>query len=207
MGNKEIIIWLAVLLAVYMAVEVFTPQIKGYLGEKYISIILSRLPKNHYRAINNVLMKKSNGETTQIDHIVVSNYGIFVIETKNYKGLITGGEYVAQWTKHMGRKKYKFQNPIRQNYGHIKAIEEALSIPKDAFIPIIVFSPDAKLKVNCKTPVINNGWLQKTITSYKEPKLGDLQVAEVEGKINALNIYTKKAMREHIRRIREKQSA
>lgn len=47
----------------------------------------------------------------------------------------------------------------------------------------------------------------KTITSYKEPKLRDLQVAKVEGKINVLNIYTKKAMCEHIRRVREKQSA
>lgn len=55
--------------------------------------------------------------------------------------------------------------------------------------------------------MVNNGRLQKTITSYKEPKLGDLQVAEMDGKINALNIYTKKAMREHIRRVREKQSA
>ncbi len=35
-----------------------------------------------YKAIN-VLMLKTEGKTSQIDHVVVSNYGVFVIETKN----------------------------------------------------------------------------------------------------------------------------
>lgn len=64
---------------------------KGNAGEKAVSRKLSRLPKEEYKVLNNVMLATSKG-TTQIDHIILSIYGIFVIETKNYNGWIYGGE-------------------------------------------------------------------------------------------------------------------
>jgi hypothetical protein len=66
----------------------------------------------------------SQGSTTQIDHVLVSVYGIFVIETKNMKGWIFGDERSAQWTQSIFGKKSRFQNPLRQNYRHVKALAE-----------------------------------------------------------------------------------
>jgi len=60
--------------------RIFQPKIKGYIGEKSVAIILSFLPSDKYKIVNNILIK-SNGRTTQIDHLVISIYGIFVIET------------------------------------------------------------------------------------------------------------------------------
>ena len=72
-------IWLLVLLtAVY---RVFTPTIKGWFGEKKVAGYLSRLPEE-CTVLNDVILPTETG-TTQIDHIVVSPYGVFVIETKN----------------------------------------------------------------------------------------------------------------------------
>lgn len=123
---------------------------------------------------------------------------------KNYKGIITGGEYSDQWTKHMYKKKYKFQNPIRQNYGHIKALEELLQLPANTFVPIVVFTSDAKLCVKSKKPVINTRDLNKTIRSYETPKLNEKQVADIAEKIQNANIYSKDTMKKHVRSIRRK---
>ncbi len=200
-----IVICLIILYIADQLCDIYAPQIKGYWGEKRVAKILDSLPKEQYRVINNVLIKKGDNETAQIDHIVISNYGIFSIETKNYKGLITGSEFAQQWTKYMGKKKYKFQNPIRQNYGHIKALEKALELKKDNIISLIVFAQGAKLKVSCKTPVVNNSSLNKTIKSYQDQKFSAEQVDTIVNKINALNIYTKQAMREHVKQVKKKQ--
>ena len=60
---------------------------KGIVGEKIISVLLSGLPKEQYILLNDVILQTEK-LTTQIDHILVSVYGIFLIETKNYKGWI-----------------------------------------------------------------------------------------------------------------------
>ena len=60
---------------------------KGISGELVASYFLNKLDKSEYYIINNIILKIGD-RTTQIDHIVVSPYGIFVIETKDWKGKI-----------------------------------------------------------------------------------------------------------------------
>ena len=67
--------------------KVFVPDVKGFIGEKTVASELDRLPSEEYRILNDVLISFGSG-SSQIDHIVISIYGIFVIETKNYKGWI-----------------------------------------------------------------------------------------------------------------------
>jgi len=131
---------LAILIAVAgFAWGTYEAKIKGILGEKKVAAMLARLPHNQYRVFNDVLIKGNYG-MTQIDHVVLSTHGIFVIETKNYKGWISGGEYSDFWTKNMYGKKFKFRNPLMQNYAHIKTLSEILCVPEDMFISIVAFS-------------------------------------------------------------------
>lgn len=67
-----------------------------------------------YIVINNLKLN-TKGTISQIDHLVVSNYGIFVIETKNYKGWILGNEDSQNWTQVIYKYKNKFYNPVLQN--------------------------------------------------------------------------------------------
>ena len=57
---------------------------KGAIGEKRVARILKKLPEEKYSVINNLLLNNS-GYTSQVDHVVVSVYGIFVIETKTHR--------------------------------------------------------------------------------------------------------------------------
>lgn len=160
------IFYIIILTIGILVLQIFTSRIRGWIGEATVSTILSSLPSEEYRVINNVMLKNERG-TTQIDHVVVSVYGIFVIETKNYKGWITGGEYSKQWTKNMFGKKYKFRNPIKQNYGHVKALEKLLSLPSEMFIPIVVFTSSAELKVKTSSSVVYTVKLKKLLRSYQ----------------------------------------
>jgi len=108
-----------------------TPWFKGLLGEWLVKVSAKYLlDKDVYHAIHNVTLETSDG-TTQIDHIFVSRYGIFVVETKNYKGWIFGSEHQAMWTQRIFKVSHKFQNPLRQNYKHLKALEATLNVPLD----------------------------------------------------------------------------
>jgi hypothetical protein len=65
-------------------------MLKGFVGEAMGSLAAKLfLNSKVYRSLNNVTLKTDNG-TTQIDHVIVSRFGIFVIEAKNYQGWIFG---------------------------------------------------------------------------------------------------------------------
>jgi restriction system protein len=86
------------------------PEVKGWIGEKTTSFRMAlKLDSAMYRRVDNVIVPTSTG-TTQIDHIVVSPFGVFVIETKNMKGWIFGGADQGTWTQTLYREKHKFQN-------------------------------------------------------------------------------------------------
>ncbi|WP_425803601.1 NERD domain-containing protein [Desulfitobacterium sp. Sab5] len=197
-------LWLFIIVAsIY---QLYKPKIKGIIGEKTISAILTRLGPNKYKVIND-LMLNIDGRTSQIDHVVVSNYGIFVIETKNYKGWILGEEYSEKWTQVIYKRKEKFFNPIRQNYGHIQALKENLNeYPDVNFIPIIVFSVGADLKVNTQTKVIYSVNLLKTIREYAVETLRNEQKEAIYAKLQNLNISEKEVRTQHVDGIHKKKA-
>ena len=85
---------------------------KGWFGEKKTQFNLwLSLDTKLYRRLHDVIIPSNNG-TAQIDHILVSPFGIFVIETKNYKGWIYGSESQSNWTQVIYKSKHNFQNPL-----------------------------------------------------------------------------------------------
>ncbi len=158
---------LLIFLVLILLIKYLRPLIKGYLGELTIRFILSFLKKKDYKVIHNVRVFY-NGIMAQIDHIVVSKYGLFVIETKNYSGWIFGSENAHEWTQVIFKHKFKLYNPIKQNFGHIKAIRANLTAyPFLDYYPIVVFTRGSKLKINSSYPVIKYYNLLKTIKNSK----------------------------------------
>lgn len=122
---------------------------KGNYGEfRLYRKIIKIFGKKH--VFTNLYLDNISTEHTEIDVIAISKQGIYVFEMKNYSGYIYGSEKDQQWTQVLNRKsKYKFYNPLRQNYAHTKAAERYLGVSEETIIPVIVFSNRSKLsKIN-----------------------------------------------------------
>ncbi|MCM2329959.1 MAG: NERD domain-containing protein [Pseudomonas sagittaria] len=135
-----------------------TPLVKGWFGEAQSALAQELLlDKAIYTAINDITLPTANG-TTQIDHVVVSRYGIFVIETKNMKGWIYGSEKGATWTQNLYGRKYRFQNPLHQNYRHLRALAEFLKLDDSHFHSVVMFWGDVTLKNPLPPNVLTHGY-------------------------------------------------
>ena len=78
--------WLVPLMLVIGVLK--SPWFKGHLGEFAVNLAIKlRLDKETYHLIKNVTLPTEDG-STQIDHVIVSVYGVFTVETKNMKGWI-----------------------------------------------------------------------------------------------------------------------
>jgi len=103
------------------------------------------------------------------------------------------------------KKKTKFRNPIRQNWGHIYALKKVLSDFKQVtYHPIIVFTGSAELKnISSQIPVIYDRQLIRTIKDKTRiPNISIEQVKSLAGKLDEVNIIDKTARKEHNRQVR-----
>lgn len=184
-----------------------TPTGRGRIGESRVARVLSRLDSASYSVINDLLLPVSNGGSSQIDHVIVSLYGIFVLETKNYQGWIFGGEKSETWTQVIYNTKTRFRNPIKQNWSHIYALKEALQeFPSLPFIPIVVFVGNAKLKkIKASSPVVYLSQLMDTIQeNSKIQSLSSDDLAVISGLLHSQNCVERTARKEHIKHLEKK---
>ncbi|MEY4767891.1 MAG: hypothetical protein RL637_530 [Pseudomonadota bacterium] len=174
----------------------------GNVGELVFSEFSDKFLNDQYHIMNNVVLKAQNG-TTQIDQIIVSKFGVFVIEIKNYKGWIFGNEHQPQWTQTLTSGKYRFQNPLRQNYKHIKALQELLNYPESFFISLVVFSGQVEFKTQLPGNVVNGGIdYINFIKNHQSILLSDEQIKTVLQKIESYRL-TNQEHQNHIKKIKE----
>lgn len=158
---------------------------KGIVGEMETRFILSLFPKPKYRVINNVLIPTENG-TTQVDHVVVSPGGVFAVETKHKNGWIYGNEYDKEWTQVEFNKKYRFQNPLHQNYAHTKSLAQHLGIDHDKIHSVVVFWGSCELKTRMPDNVCKGGILSTELQRYIASKKQLLLTPEEVDSIHAM---------------------
>ncbi len=148
----------------------------GKRGEKMVAKELGRLKKKDYIVINDLMLPTSNGRTSQIDHVVVSTRGIFVIETKNHAGRISGGEHAQYWQQHLQSQSRGFYNPILQNRSHLRAIRRLLpKMDAELFSSMVVFTEAWRLDIKAEEIIRERHFLpdrhiQRTLIPEEEVK-------------------------------------
>ena len=159
-----------------IATVIKTPWFKGMVGEWFLNLSIRLfLDKREYRLLKNVTLPIEGG-TTQIDHIIVSRFGIFVIETKNMKGWIFGNPQHKRWTQQLYRRKHQFQNPLHQNYGHVMTLKSLLGLTDHQLHSVVYFIGDCSFK----TPMPENVLRRGLITYIKRKTTPVLSVEEVD---------------------------
>jgi restriction system protein len=167
-----------------------SPWFKGVFGESLVKFgAMVSLQAKTYKAIHNVTLPTLDG-STQIDHIIISPFGIFVVEAKNMKGWIFGGENQTQWTQQIFKHSYKFQNPLRQNYKHVKALQAVLDVPSSTIFSVVVFVGNSTFKTPMPPNVTYGGGYIRYIKSFNEPILSESEVQSVVAKIQSERLET-----------------
>jgi hypothetical protein len=198
------VFFVIIILVIFFVFKINKPRIKGFIGELKVAWQLDRLNAEEYKIFNNLLIVTGNG-SSQIDHVVISKYGIFVIETKNYKGWIFGNEKSEYWTQVIFRYKKKFINPIKQNWTHVYALKNIFpDFENIIYYPIVVFTGNVKLKnISSTIPVIYNKNLFNTIMSKREiVNLSNDEMIVIVNKLLEINTTDREARNEHINHVK-----
>ena len=177
---------------------------KGWFGEQKTEFNLwFSLDKKLYRRFHDVIIPSSNG-TTQVDHILVSPFGLFIVETKNLKGWIYGSESQPKWTQVVYKNKYSFQNPLKQTYRQKKVLSKFLDVEESHIETVVCFVGDSKFKTDLPSNVLSSG-LGRYIKQFQDTVLSNDEVERIcsllistEGKISK---------REHIRSLQDRHSS
>ena len=196
-------IWFLIPIAVLVMI-IKTPWFKGMMGELMVNVMSKLfLPKNTYHRVQNVTLPTDNNATqgtTQIDHIIVSRYGVFVVETKNMKGWIFGSSNQKTWTQKIYKHNHKFQNPLHQNFKHIKTLEYCLGLSENKLFSLVVFVGDNTFKTQMPDNVTRGYGYIRYIKLRKELLLSDYEVTSILQKIEASRLTRSfKTNREHVK--------
>jgi hypothetical protein len=123
-----------VLLIVYLS----SPRFRGEIAETRVRRLLaSGLEKSRYTVLNNVDIPFSGG-SLHLDHIVVSRFGLFVIESEYVRGKVSGGEFQERWKASRFGRSTRFDNPVHRNAVQVQALQKLLKMPASKFHPITV---------------------------------------------------------------------
>ncbi|MFD0680338.1 MULTISPECIES: nuclease-related domain-containing protein [unclassified Paenibacillus] len=193
----------------------------GELGELKINIQLDQLPKV-CKYLSDILIVNSKSKTgySQTDHVAITPYGLFIIETKNYNGEIKGNKNDKYWTV---SNRFKMYNPFMQNYGHIKKLEQILSEFKPlTFISMISFTMRCRFSVDPELRKIHSNdlivydvelleFIQRKLLRFKaespEPTLGESQINRIYEIIQNANITDPMIRNEHNKKASENKKA
>ncbi|MEX3620727.1 nuclease-related domain-containing protein [Paenibacillus glucanolyticus] len=144
--------------------------------------ILDQLPKG-CKYVNDLLVTNSKSRTgySQIDHVVITPQGLFVIETKNYTGEIKGTRENKSWTV---SNRFKMNNPFMQNYGHIQAIKSLLpDYQKSRYISLVSFTMRCRFSVDPELRKIQSDELivyDVELSEYIQRKMNRIQAEKVD---------------------------
>lgn len=181
-------------------------KLRGWSGEQKAAFWMwLSLDADIYRRFHDVIIPARNG-TAQIDHLLVSKYGLFIIETKNRNGWIFGSEDQKTWTQVVFGKKYPFQNPIHQAYRQKKSLAEFLTIGTSKIHEVIYFNGDCDLKTSMPANVRNSG-LASYIESHKQIVFTSEEKEQILQKLQRHMAQSTLTTADHVRSLRERHNS
>ncbi|WP_459201115.1 nuclease-related domain-containing protein [Methanococcus sp. CF] len=140
--------------------------ITGKLKYFPVSLFLRNLDKKEYSVLENYILR-GNNDSKVIDYLVVSKYGVFVINSKNMSGVIKNNED-GSWIQKVDGYENIIENPILETSNAVNLLKEVVSLNDSEIIPITVFNATSKLDFNLDN-VINSPEIVRKIKSYGTP--------------------------------------
>ena len=203
--------WIILVFIAIGILKAFKPFIKGKVGELAVAVHVKLYLKDpQYILLNDCTLPDEQSGTTQIDHILLSPFGIFVIETKNYTGWIFGGERQKMWTQKIYKNSYKFQNPLHQNYKHMKVLEDVLSdiVEPEYMHSVIVFMPESEFKTAMPSNVFRGAAWTDYVKGFQDEVIPAMKLKRIKLRIEKEVLEKSwKTNRMHVENLRQRKES
>ncbi len=132
-----------------------SPRYRGDIAESRVRRILAQgLEKSRYTILNDVLVP-SGGGTIHIDHVVVSKFGIFVIESHYARGWVSGTEAQDRWKQQSFGRITRFDNPLYRTHLQTQALQSLLQFPGQVFHRVLVMVGQSGFKNDIPPNVVD----------------------------------------------------
>ena len=181
----------------------------GEHGERKVSSYLADLECEDYQVFNDLLLRDGK-YTTQIDHIIISRYGVFVIETKNVHGKVYGSGNAEFWKQYLpdwGYKRFgstqehQLRNPIWQNAGHIKSLRRLVFDNDIPIYGIVVFPYETELNVTVEQPVLKMWQVVPYIKQFRDKVLSSDQLGFYRRRLLEVISTTESDRKQHLENV------
>ncbi len=183
------------------------PKVRGAVGERVLEGRLKLALRGSGSVVYGPFMlRRGDGAgTSEVDGLVIARTGIFVIEAKTYKGAVEGRPEDEQWVQILGRSRREFQNPLRQNYGHMKDVKRVVGKGMERAVHgVVAFSGEAEFRGTRPSAVMDFGEVAGYVKNYKGQGLTEREVAEAKAKMDAaIAEVTPEEKKRHVERLKE----
>lgn len=159
---------------------------KGRAGEAEVTAILRRLPAPDYELFTTVILpKQPDRSRVEMDHVVLSRFGVFIVETKRWGGQIEGGED-GEWLQTIGRKFHHHPNPFAQNDRQVRRLRQHLDIAPTAIRGVVCFAGDVELSAGVPANVVRSPRLLAYIGGFQAEQLNEEGLAAYREQLSKL---------------------
>lgn len=163
-------------------------NVRSKLKENVVNRLLSTLSIRKYVLLKGVRIPTTDGNIL-VEHILVSIYGIFVIESIDWGGYITGEQDAEEWLHcDSAGVEFKRSNPIFKNQESTKALQNLLGLGYDDFISVLAFVGSVELDVEIDMKVANINNFTKVIKSYHNKRFTRKQMLFLASEIRVFNL-------------------
>ncbi len=164
-------------------------QRKEEIAKYKLEVAFTQLPRT-FKLISDFLLWTEDGYR-QIHHLLISPYGLFIIEGFNLAGLIVGDGEDSVWVQKITWRVKTFPNPLLENQKTINLLREKAKIDESVpFFSYVTFSRRCKLKVIWGTVFYDTDLLDylEQLLLNRSPVLTEEEVDELYERLAKLNI-------------------
>lgn len=159
------------------------------IAERIVVDALTDIVKDEpHHIMQNVTLPLRNGGSSQIDVVLLSKRGVFVIEVKAFRGIITGHREAEHWTQSRGFNSREFRNPLRQNQSHLHALNECIGVSMEQMNSLVIFGREGRFKNPIADNVIHLDKLGDIIRAVEPNKLTEKELIALIGKTELLRL-------------------
>ena len=138
-----------------------------------------RLDSSIYYEFRQVELHSLSGPETA-DYVYLSIYGIFVVNTPNRQGRISGDANAVHWIQHILKSEERFPNPLLENQRRIRSLSQQLGLLPNRFYSVVAFPSHSQFQNMMPDNVLDIRDFAEYVEQYQEIVFSEEELVQIK---------------------------